>query len=124
MSKRSLRLVSLLLLILVVSACTPEKIENPLNLPVYPNATEFNDTANEYPANEYHYIIVDSDMQVVMKYYKEEMRIAGWELFNVGDVSMADIEAYKLLFEKDKAVIQLDILVWKDAIHIIGTRIE
>lgn len=104
-------------------ACTPAKTENPLNLPLYPNATEFNDTANEYPANQYHYIVVDSDIQAVMKYY-EEMQTTGWELFSVSDVSMANIEAYQLLFEKNEAVVQLDILAWKDAIHIIGARIE
>ena len=45
-------------------------------------------------------------------------------MLEVGDVSTTDMKAYELLFEKDKAIVQFDIFVWKETIHVIGVRIE
>jgi len=92
------------------------------DLPIFPGGVESNDTTADLPV--FHYIIEDTDIDVVLSFYEDQMPVAGWESLGTGDISTGGIgKSYALWFTKEQVMATVNIFEKGDITH-IDLRLE
>lgn len=92
------------------------------DLPIFPGGIESNDTTSDDPV--YHYVIEDTDINVVLKFYEEQMQVAGWESLGMGDISTGGIgKSYVLWFTKGQVMATVNLFEKGDITH-VDLRLE
>lgn len=88
------------------------------DMPIFPGGIESNDTTADQPV--YHYIIENTDIDAVQRFYKSQMKSEGWELLGVADLSGADSgKAHTLWFAKDQDIVTIDVFVKENGTHVM-----
>jgi hypothetical protein len=86
------------------------------NIPVYPEAKWWTrgipgiDTPQGYEIYSYPAKVLQS--KTLVKFYKENMPLNGWELFDEGENEIGNRKNITLFFSKERAIAQLGIMQW------------